>query len=146
MSKVLIFITLAIFMATLAYESDAALFFYNVKPHASLKPSYVSFLICYVGINVNDEFLTLGREGSSRWDYKERTKSVLPLHLPKKNYLPLQTMENYLLSKHMVRVLEQSIRMMMMEHYFEFSLFSLCTFEINEAFGWNKNIELIGKC
>ena len=46
MSKVLIFLTLALFIATLASESDAALFFYRAKPQESLKPPFVSFLIC----------------------------------------------------------------------------------------------------
>ena len=47
MSKVLIFFTLALFMATLAFECNAALFFYHANPQVSLKPISVSFLIFF---------------------------------------------------------------------------------------------------
>ena len=65
MSKLLISLTLALFIATLAYESDAALFF-HAKPQAYLKPPLVSLLI-FIMLMLPMIYLSyLGTKSSSR--------------------------------------------------------------------------------
>ena len=91
MSKVLIFFTLALFMATLAFECNAALFFYHANPQVSPKPISVSFRSCFT-FNVNDFFLT--QEENNLQDEMMKNENDMSRHKCRRNYLPNNLWKN----------------------------------------------------